>query len=410
MTDALAQAVEVRPLDPADHPAAHALRVAAFSSSLATRYPEEGEANYIPADSRLGAYDGDRLVGHTGVWSLGQWLGGRQVPMAGVASVTVAADQRRRGIAGRLVRAALELARTRGDVIACLYPTVPALYRWSGFEFAGVHIRHVLPPGTLGGLPRPSAPPRLRRLAYPDDLPGIAPVWDAAAQAHGRETRSDARLRHIFEPDDARTRDLDALVAERDGTITGVLQVSRSATPPGDRSIFTQRVVGLAATDRDTWLALWHVVAGQASVCARTQFTGAPHEPLLDELSVPAHDLDTEVHPWMARLVDLPTAVAGRGWPAGAPTAISLGVHDPLLAANDGTWTLEVADGEGRLTRGGPDAAPTIDVGALSALFTGHVRARTLAFQGRLSGASAADVATLDAVFGAPQPWFHDYF
>lgn len=66
--------------------------------------PLEGVAQHL--ESFLLEFDGDRLVGCTGLEVWGQ---------AGLLrSVAVHSDYRSRGIAGRLVRAALEQARRRG--------------------------------------------------------------------------------------------------------------------------------------------------------------------------------------------------------------------------------------------------------------------------------------------------------
>ncbi|HUG85093.1 MAG TPA: hypothetical protein VMM13_11040 [Euzebya sp.] len=37
------------------------------------------------------------------------------------------------------------------------------------------------------------------------------------------------------------------------------------------------------------------------------------------------------IQTWMARLLDVPAAMAGRGWPAGAEVSVVLRVGDPLL-------------------------------------------------------------------------------
>ena len=57
----------------------------------------------IVADGRcLGAFDGDRLVGSALFHDMRQWWYGRAVPMAGVAAVMIAPEDRGRGV-GRAV-------------------------------------------------------------------------------------------------------------------------------------------------------------------------------------------------------------------------------------------------------------------------------------------------------------------
>ncbi len=66
-----------------------------------------------------------------------QWWSGRAVPMAGVASVRVAPEDRGRGIARRLMAAVLADVAARGYPLSVLYPATMPLYRSFGWELAG---------------------------------------------------------------------------------------------------------------------------------------------------------------------------------------------------------------------------------------------------------------------------------
>ncbi|HUG84495.1 MAG TPA: GNAT family N-acetyltransferase [Euzebya sp.] len=400
-------AIDVRVLTATDRPAGFGLRVDAFTAEGSATWPEEGEI-YMPDGRRVGAFDGDLMVGHAGAWDFGQWFGGRRVPMAGVAGVIVRPEARGSGIAGQMVRALLQRCLEDGDVIACQYPTVPGLYRRLGWEAAGVAVRRTIATAALTGLPVPDRPPVIRPLVWADDVPAVAELWDRdAARGQGRIARSATYHLRMFEPDDG----LRAWVAERDGRIVGVLQLEREPSAGEDPSIYRMFVDALVAEDHDTWLALWRLVGQHAAVSQTTRFISRPHEPLQDHLHLPAVQERSVIQTWMARLLDAPAAMSGRGWPAGAEVSVVLRVGDPLLPGNDGTFLLRVAGGgTASLTRTDRTASASIDIGALSALYTGHVRAADLAWQGRLVGASHEEIAALDTAFAAPQPWMHDHF
>ncbi|HZM00306.1 MAG TPA: GNAT family N-acetyltransferase, partial [Planctomycetota bacterium] len=68
---------------------------------------------------------------------MGQWFGGRAVPMTGIAGVGVPAERRGRGAALSLMRAALAELRRSGVALSTLYPATTALYRAVGYEVAG---------------------------------------------------------------------------------------------------------------------------------------------------------------------------------------------------------------------------------------------------------------------------------
>jgi len=58
---------------------------------------------------------------------MGQWFGGRSVPMLGYAGVAVAPAARGEGVALTLMVDALRAARSRGFVLSTLYPAAVAL-------------------------------------------------------------------------------------------------------------------------------------------------------------------------------------------------------------------------------------------------------------------------------------------
>lgn len=396
--------LEIRSFGPDDRPAGHALRVMAFSPSWTAQYPDAGEP-YVPDERRLGAWEEGRLLAQAGAWRFGQWLLGTRVSMAGVAGVVVAPQARGRGLAVELMRRLVVRCHDDGDAIATLDPTVPSLYRQVGFANAGVFVRRSLPTAELVGLPRPERAPDLRPMDAERDPPAVAEVWRTqASRSHGRLDRSEPFMRRDLEPDE----DLAQWVAVRDSGVVGYLAVEKLPTSSGDRSVFTQTVSGLCAADRDTWLALWRVVGGQASVCSTTTWASSPAEPLLDELSVGVFTGTQVTRPWMTRVLDVPGAVASRGWPSGVAEVV-LRISDPLLAANDGAWRITLTDGTATASPA-PSASAELDIGAFSALYTGYASASSLAWQGRLRGASDTEVATLNRMFTTPTPFLVDHF
>jgi predicted N-acetyltransferase YhbS len=103
----------------------------------------------------LGAFDGDRLAGTAVFYDLRQWWYGRAVPMAGVAGVKVAPEDRGRGIGRALMTALTELMTGRGYPLAVLYPATMSIYRSLGWEIAGHRQEAVVPARTLFALAEP---------------------------------------------------------------------------------------------------------------------------------------------------------------------------------------------------------------------------------------------------------------
>ena len=184
--------MDIRELGPADDPGALLdLSVRAFGPIARpdrARWQENAQAA-IGAREYLGAFDGAQLVAAARYHDMVQWWHGQPVPMAGVASVTVAPEERGRGTGRVLMRALLALIGERGFQISTLYPATLALYRSLGWEIAG-------------GLTQVRIPARsLRTLVAPDSsLPAGDGDRSARRPAHAgtpvRAPRRRRRARH----------------------------------------------------------------------------------------------------------------------------------------------------------------------------------------------------------------------
>jgi len=395
--------VQVRRFRPTDAEQVFALRVAAFTA--ATRIDFDAAEIYIPDEHRLVAVDGARVVGHLGVWPFRQAFLGRAVPMGGLAAVVVAGDRRGGGVGSRLLAAGLEHMADAGMAISSLYPSTPAPYRRWGWEIAGVNVRRRVATRDLLDVPAPSG--RLAVRSYtPGDLETVVAVHDAlAVTEHGGLLAGERWLRRALQPD-ADEPDI-TVVATRGDQPVGLVQVAKTPATD-DHSSFGLRVRRLFGVDREAERALWRFVGQHHPVAAMTTFRSRPAEPLLFELP---HGLvlpGPAGEHFMTRLVDPPAAIAARGWPAVSAT-VELELVDMRRPANSGRFVLEVADGTAALEPGGAGSI-TVDIGALSSLYTGFVTAAQLAHAGRLAGATGDDVAALAEVFGAPLPFLVDYF
>jgi predicted acetyltransferase len=395
---------EIRELADDDARAVFDLRVRTFSDAAGAAFdPDEV---YIPTSRRLVAVDGDGVVGHLGRWAFTQAFGGRRVPMDGIAAVIAAPTHRGRGVASRLLDRALNDMHAAEVPIATLYPAAVAPYRRKGWQIAGVRVRRTVPTRSLHGLPAPTRPARLR--AYvPDDLPALTALHDhvTASEPGGLGDDTGRWLRRNLAPDPDEADE--TVVAERDGTPVGLLHLERG-DPGATGGAWTALVHRLIAADRDAELAMWRVVGSSWSVAPVTRFVSRPADPLLLDLA--EEDVtDVDTHHWMTRLVDLPAAIAARGWPDGVTLQLPLEVSDPVVAANAGHWMLEVDGGQGALRPGG-DGRVAVGIGALATLYTGFLTPGTAAGRGELTGATPAEVEALGWALAGPTPFLRDYF
>jgi predicted acetyltransferase len=413
--------VDIRELGPADDPGALLdLSVRAFgpiARADRTRWVENAEAA-IGARQYLGVFDGGQLLAAARYHDMVQWWHGQPVPMAGVASVAVAPEERGRGTGRALMRTLLGLIGDRGYHISALYPATLALYRSLGWEIAGGlsqvriparSLRSLVPPDASLPAPAPgteAAPPaaphlRMRRCGPRDaaDVLAIVGRVHQALRDCGPNTRDEAAVARWLS-DEQRFAYLapDGFLAYRWQHGNDELQVERV-------------LASSAAATR----AIWGIVSSHSSIASMVQATVGPADP------VQWLTTDPDVSParqtaWMLRVVDAAAAVAGRGFPPGVELTAVLRLADPDRPPHDGWWTLDVGGSKGVLTPAGtrpgdPPPAPaalTLGPRGFAALY-GGTPLGTLRRAGLAAGGDPGGDAALDAAFGA-DPFMLEFF
>ena len=363
----------------------------------------------IAAGALLGAFDGGRLVGSARYHIMRQWWQGRSLPMAGVAGVKVAPEERGRGVGTAMMAALLDDIADRGYPLSVLFPSTAPLYRALGWEIAGRRYEIVLPATSLAGLVRPDRaepattdPPKLRR-ATPADGAAIVDVKGLVHERMlhcGPNTREPWVLRDWLDDEDHF-----AYLAD-DGFLSYRWSDDREELD----------VEELTAASASTARAFWRILASHATMVSRVRACLAPDDPVTWLTRDPAAEL-CQADLWMLRVVDAPAAIAGRGYPVAATVTVALDIADAAQPANSGHWQLTVSGGAGSLTRLGdapsgprppvpdslvPDSA-VLGVGprGLAALYAG-VPVPTLRQAGLLSGGDGMADDALSAAFCGP--------
>jgi predicted acetyltransferase len=351
-------------------------------------------ARLVAQGACLGAFAGGRPVGTAMFHDMRQWWCGRAVPMAGVASVAVAPEERGQGTGRRLMAALLaELAR-RGYPLSALYPATMPIYRALGWELAGVRETAVIPARSLyplapGDQPADVPPVALRR-AGPDDAGAVISVIGRVhetARDCGPITWGEASVREwLGDPE------LYAYLCD-DGFLI-------YRWHDGNDAVFVE---GAEAISGPALRAFWSLVGSHASIAEKVYARVST----ADALWWLTRERDADVthrSMWMLRVVDAPAAVAARGFPAATSLSVPLDIADGTLPANAGRWELTVAEGKGALNPrpATPGAGPPLALGprGLAALYAG-TPVVTLRQVGLASGGSADGDAALDAAFGA---------
>ena len=375
--------------------------VVALAHALAATYlcTAEDAASWIeavkPENARV-AVDGGVVAGLI-TFPMGQFFGGRRVPMTGIGAVCVLPELRGKGVATQLMRAVLADLGRRGVAISSLYPSTLGLYRALGWEVAGSRWEIKLDP-RLVNVRDHDVP---MRRAGTDDVLGIRAVHLQRARLHpGAIDRHPFLWDRVLAP---RGQTAEGFVVG-DDTVDGYVFFTRESR---ERGHFDLHVTDLAANNEVAARRLLAFFADLGTLCDKVWWRGHPDDVVLSCMR-DRHWSVRQVDPWMLRVVDLCAAFASRGWPAGFQGEVELDVVDAELAANHGTWIVSWLDGQVTVERGGAGTV-RVDVNALAALFAGHKSAGQLAAAGLVRGDDRS-LALLTTAFAGPMPTMWDPF
>ena len=339
-----------------------------------------------------------RVAGGLWLLPMGQWFGERSVPMVGISMVGVAPEYRGRGAAAQLMKATVQALHAEGVALSTLYPATQPLYRSAGYEQAGNYYELRMPTKSIRVRDRRATV----RLAGDADRPAIEAAYRAyARRSNGTLDRSEFLWQRVREP---RGHEARGYVAEVDGRIEGYLYIFNK---PGKTGGFNLQLTDLVALTERAGLGLLTFLSSHQSLARQVRWRGHPADPILLLLAEQAHTSRLDIS-WMVRVVDVPVALAARGYSAACNGEIHFSVRDDLIPANHGLWVLKITEGKAEVAPGGRGALE-VDIRALASLYTGYMTAEALAVTGQLTG-SDLDLATASTIFAGPSPWMPDMF
>jgi predicted acetyltransferase len=134
---------------------------------------------------------------------------------------------------------------------------------------------------------------------------------------------------------------------------------------------------------------------------------GAPNDPLTLLVGVQAV-ADARRYRWMLRILDVPAAVEGRGYPP-VDAEATFAVEDARYPENTGPWRITVSTGEAKIGPAGHHDRRPVPIGALSSLYTGYLRPRDAVALGLLDADDPA-VEAFSLMLSGADPWSSFFF
>jgi len=343
---------------------------------------------------RVVTVDG-QLAGGLDIYDDWQWFGGRAIRSWGSGSVGVGLHHRRRGVGRALMLGMLREARASGVPLSVLFASTPAFYRGVGYEPAG---------WTLGWAVDPACFPRgdgEAEVVLVEDEAGrgrVRAVYERWAAGHnGVMGRCDRMWRRWYRPKESERY---AYVIVRGGSDEGYLIVHRDREQGALWINVATLTPGAAAGAAG-------FAFGLTSVVKKLRWLSEPVDPLRYQIADHAARPGQGTGEWLMRLTDVDAALAQRGYPA-VHAELHLDVRDGAMPENAGRRVLSVRGGEAGVQPGGSGRI-SLDVRALTAIFTGHATPTEMRALGWLAGPTE-DVAAMGRVFAGPRPFMIDEF
>ncbi|CAN5294206.1 hypothetical protein BH24ACT17_BH24ACT17_13830 [soil metagenome] len=303
--------------------------VAAFGGSVS-----DWEKNFDPAqNARLDLEqvhvieeDGE-VRASTTVLPLESFVEGEWRPIGGISAVMAHPAYRRRGYAGKLMRAVLRDMRERGVSLSLLSPFAHAFYRIFGYELTTEDIEYKLKPADL-----PTSPEQSHLRAYrEEDLSALMDLYTAEAKRHTLSVRrSEAHWKKSLAD-----KDKDVAVYEGDGDVEGYILYKISGWQDRDprRTLTVDELVAGTVRARE---ALLSFMAGLDPLVYGIKHFTPRGEPLHPYLS--SSHVNAKIEPdQMLRLVDVEGALGYLERVSEAP--LVLDISDDVIPENAGAYT-----------------------------------------------------------------------
>jgi predicted acetyltransferase len=296
---------------------------------------------------------------------------------------------------------AMQEIREDGFALSALYASTQGLYRQVGYEQAGYRCLTKLLPHRIDVRARE---PLVRPLTAYDDQAMGACYAKYAADFSGMLDRGPYIWRRIREFRNNKYHGFG--IDGPDGSLDGYVFLNQNRVGEG----IELDVSDLAFLSPKAGRRLLGFLADFSTTTKEITIAGPPLHPVISLMTSHHHEIKkSEI--WMLRIADIAKALTERGYPRHVTATIQLNIHDPIVRANDGSWTLRVEHGRAEVKReAAMRPAVTCSINALAAMYSGLYTATQAALLGWAEGEHGA-LEAADAIFGGfGTPWMTDFF
>jgi predicted acetyltransferase len=331
-------------------------------------------------------------------------IGGRVLPMGGIGGVATWADQQGHGYASQLMAASLPRMRELGYAVSFLYPFSYRYYSRFGWALGGRRVTYAnIRPCDL---PRQKEVGRVRAVVTDIDWQRAA---DGYALGHSQFNCLVERAPAEWSQQKRRCEEQRYqcyVIEDGAGAVRGFFACEDVVLAPSQYETIVRDVV---CADPAACRTLFAFAAALPLNVKRVTIVHAERPCLWPYFKEPV--VETRIEPlFQARIVDVATACALRGYEPETDTEVVIGLRDEFAPWNEGCWHLRVRGATGTIDR--TERAPEIEltIQQLSAVFTGCVDPLDLIGDGSQPAGAAPALAKLRQIFHDRPTNLFDFF
>jgi predicted acetyltransferase len=401
--------IEIRAITPEQSLPFAEVMATAFGESF-TEEERADHDRWFEYDRSMAAFDGDRIVGTGGAYSMDLTLPGlTTVPMGGLTAIAVLPTYRRRGILRAMINYHFDEAEGRGEMLSGLGASESVIYGRFGYGMATVSAEYEIDRRHSAFLHPLAGGGRLRLLEPEETAKIVPPLYDRYRLRQPGELSRPASWWEVYarDPDWTRrgaSRHYDVVYESEPGRVDGWVSYRIEGRWPHGQPSNLVKVRMLVGMTPEAEAALWrHCLDLDLAVTIQV-YDRPVDDPIRWRLADPRRLRTTAIDDqlWI-RLLDLPGALAARRY--AVEDALVLEVRDAVRPRNQGRFRLE----------GGPDGAtcqPTgaepdlaLDVAAAGAAYLGGASLATMARAERVAELTPGALLRADRMFASdPKP------
>jgi predicted acetyltransferase len=350
-----------------------------------------------------GLYENGRKVAQLQILPLRIKTSTGAADCGGIAGVVTLPEARRRGYTAQLLRHACDELLSRNIALCMLFPFKVSFYRQFGWATCMERKIYSGAPEQFVGFR--SVPGGFARVGI-EAVAELDRIYDSALRGRFGTIVRDERWWRMRVLSDGKKERNAYIWRDAAGAGRAYVVYSFAGLPGGGQRMQCREAVAL---DPEARSQLFAFMANHDSQCQEAQFRAPTDAPV--NLLMP-NPLKCEIEPYfMLRLLDVAAALS-MSYPSGINGQLTISVRDDWLDQNNGTFALEVANGQGRCERlpDGRNADLVCDVRVLTQMYTRYLRPRTAAAFGLLEVRDRAALALADQLFSGLAPFSSDFF